>query len=92
MCKLEKKEQIRLAKIEEKENEKLAIGINANAGDAIPIGDLNPGSLSFNTEFNKGNFYFIINLNVPYKPWGFGFLGIFNYLWKTKTGGFYFCN
>jgi len=69
----------------------LKIGINANAGGFIPLGDtLKPGGPSLNIEFIKNNFYSIINLSIPIQDnVGFGFSGILNYLWKSKIGDFY---
>ena len=38
----------------------------------------------------KNNFYSIINISIPIENnIGFGFSGIFNYLWKSKIGDFY---
>ena len=71
--------------------QKLKIGIYANAGGAIPLGDeLIPGGPSVNVELIKNNFYSVINLSVPIEgDVGFGFSGLFNYLWKSKIGDFY---
>ena len=76
------------------EKEKMTFGINANAGGTIPLGDtLTPGGPAVNFDFIKGNFYSFINLSIPLeyknKNIGFGFLGVFNYLWNSKIGDFY---
>ena len=67
------------------------IGINANAGGLIPLGDtLESGGPSFNFELIKNKFYSNINLSIPFDNGvGFGFSGIFNYIWKNKIGDFY---
>jgi len=71
--------------------EPLKIGINANAGGLIPLGEtLKRGGPSVNVEFIKNNFYSIINLSIPIQDSvGFGFSGLFNYLWRSKIGDFY---
>ena len=74
------------------DSEKLLFGINANAGGLIPLGAIKSSGPSINLEFLKGNFLSIINLNVSIeneKNFGFGFSGLFNYLWKSKIGDFY---
>ena len=71
---------------------KLIVGINANAGGLIPLGEtIKSGGPSVNIEFIRNSFYSIINLSVPIEGdnIGFGFSGIFNHLWKSKIGGFY---
>jgi hypothetical protein len=73
------------------EADKLIVGINANAGGLIPLGDsIKSSGPSVNIEFIKNSFYSIINLSVPIQDnVGFGFSGIFNYLWKSKIGDFF---
>ena len=74
-----------------KKSEKTNFGLNANAGGLIPLGEtLTASGPSVNFEFIKNNFYSIVNLNIPIEDTvGFGFLGIFIYLWKSKIGDFY---
>ena len=74
------------------DSDKMFFGINANAGGVIPLGNtLDPSGPSLNFEFIKNNFYSIVNVNLPIQnnTVGFGFSGIFNYLWKSKIGEFY---
>ena len=92
-------ERIQLYKLEKEENilaknnEELNFGISADAGGAIPIGELTPGGISVNFEVIKNSFYSFMNISVPIdyttKNIGFGFTGIFNYLWKSKIGDFF---
>lgn len=74
-----------------KNDDKLVVGINANAGGLIPLGDsIKAGGPALNIEFIKNNFYSIINLSLPIQDnVGFGFSGLFSYYWKSKIGGFY---
>ena len=74
-----------------KESEKMIFGINANAGGLIPLGNtLVSGGPSINLEFIKNNFYSMVNISMPIQDnIGFGFLGIFNYLGKSRIGDFY---
>ena len=80
--------------------EPLSIGINANAGGAIPLGKLGASAPSINVEFTKGNFNSEINIiysidmkdkrNGGNEPMGGGILATFNYLLDTRIGQFYF--
>jgi len=69
----------------------LNIGINVNGGGLIPLGNkIRSGGPSVNVEFIKKNFYSLVNLSIPIQHnVGFGFSGIFNYLWNSKIGDFY---
>jgi hypothetical protein len=90
--KIAERDRAKTQRIAESNSDKLNIGINANAGGLIPLGnDFKSSGPSANIEFIKNNFYSIINLNIPIEndDVGFGFSGIFNYLWKSKIGDFY---
>ena len=79
-------------------DEKTIIGVNTNAGGAIPGGlipGLNDTTPSINIEFTNGNFNSEINIiisnieTISSGIWGFGILSVFNYLWEIPFGAIY---
>jgi len=90
----EEKARIEAEELAQKNNDKLIFGINANAGGAIPLGNLGASAPSFNIEFTKGNFNsevnFIYSIDFRSKAMGFGSLATFNYVWNIPIGSFFF--
>jgi len=89
--KIAEKDRAKNQKTTESNSDKLIVGINANAGGLIPLGNtLKQNGPSFNIEFIKNSFYSNISFSIPIQDnIGFGFSSIFNYLWKSKIGDFY---
>ena len=73
----------------------LIVGINTNAGGAIPLGNIGDTTPSINIEFTNGKFNSEINIiisnieTIASGDWGIGFLSVFNYLWKIPFGEVY---